>query len=335
MTRMAMLVGITEYDHPALPRLDACARDAQALKELLARHHDNKQNYECFVATNETGANALLTRAGLRGLLHELFASDDEVLFYFAGHGAPLSTGGILCTTDGVPNDLGVPMSEVMQLANQSRARDVIVILDCCHSGDLGNLNLGAGGIGAGAPLALLRDNVTIIAAARPAQLAYEVDGHGVFTGAVLDALSGGAADHIGLVTPTSLYAYVERQFGAWGGQRPVYKSHASRVPIIRECAPLIERLKLQDLVTHFPTVDHKYQLDADFDPEDADGRLPERVDLAKFALGRLFKDYRDAGLLKPSVPGEQLFWTARRGHTVELTPRGREYWFLVKNDRI
>jgi len=51
--------------------------------------------------------------------------------------------------------------------------------------------------------------------------------------------------------------------------------------------------------------------------------------------ISRLLKDYRDAGLMKPVVPGEQLFWTARRGNSVELTARGIEYWRLVKNRRI
>ena len=43
-----------------------------------------------------------------------------------------------------------------------------------------------------------------------------------------------------------------------------------------------------------------------------------------KVELALLFKAYRDAGLLRPSAPNEQLFWTARRGGTVELTPRGQ-----------
>lgn len=54
-----------------------------------------------------------------------------------------------------------------------------------------------------------------------------------------------------------------------------------------------------------------------------------------KVAIAQLFKSYRDAGLLRPSDPKLQLYWVARRGEMVELTPRGREYWWLVVNDKI
>jgi hypothetical protein len=155
-----------------------------------------------------------------------------------------------------------------------------------------------------------------------------------LFTAAVLDALDGGAADHMGWVTAPSIYAYVERRFGSWD-QRPVYKSHTTRVTIVRECEPLIERLKLHRLTELFPSQACKYQLDPEYEPEDEYGHVHEPVNREKMAIAQLFKDYRDAGLLKASTSGEQFFWTARRGHTVELTARGREYWWLVYNKKI
>ena len=51
--------------------------------------------------------------------------------------------------------------------------------------------------------------------------------------------------------------------------------------------------------------------------------------------MAHLLKAYRDAGLLKASDPGLQLFWVARQSGTVELTPRGQEYWWLIVNDKI
>jgi hypothetical protein len=58
-------------------------------------------------------------------------------------------------------------------------------------------------------------------------------------------------------------------------------------------------------------------------------------VDEQKVALGDLFREYRDAGLLRASTPGEQLYWTALRGHSVELTERGRGYWWLAGNGKL
>jgi hypothetical protein len=75
--------------------------------------------------------------------------------------------------------------------------------------------------------------------------------------------------------------------------------------------------------------------LDPEYEPEDEHGNVHEPVNEEKVDIARLLKEYRDAGLLKATVPGEQLFWTARRSHSVELTPRGREYWWLVFNKKI
>lgn len=224
-------------------------------------------------------------------------------------------------------------MQEVVDLAIQSPARHVLLILDCCHRGDIANpatMNKDGGK----SPLATLRENMTVIAASHATEGAVEAGGHGLFTAALLDALEGGAADHMGFVTASALYAYVSRRFTGWD-QRPVYKTNASDVLTVRECEPLIERLQLRQLPTYFPQADYKYRLDPEFEPEDEHGNLKEPVNKEKIAIAQLFKSYRDAGLLKPSDPKLQLYWAARRSDTVELTPRGREYWWLLVNDKI
>ena len=104
---------------------------------------------------------------------------------------------------------------------------------------------------------------------------------------------------------------------------------------MVRECEPLISRLQLRQLATYFPTADHKYRLDPEYEPEDEHGNAKEPVNNEKVEIAQLFKVYRDTGLLKPSDPKLQLYWVARRNDTVELTPRGREYWWLLVNDKI
>ena len=61
--------------------------------------------------------------------------------------------------------------------------------------------------------------------------------------------------------------------------------------------------------------------------------KLP--INIQKVGIAGLLKSYRDAGWVKASDPGLQLFWVARQSKTVELTPRGQEYWWLVVNDKI
>ena len=332
MAKKALLVGIDKYDN--FSDLTGCVADAIAMHERLRRNSDRSKNYGCRLMVNGDGNEGpKVTRPALRDACNELFSFPDDVLFYFSGHGALTSQGGYLATSEAQRNDWGIPMQEIIEMANKSPATDILLILDCCHAGDAGNAPLlnSPGGIH---PIASIRENMTVIAASRNTQAAMEVGGHGLFTTAVLNALDGGAADHMGWVTAPAIYSYVERHFNEWS-QRPIYKSNASELNVVRRCAPLIELAKLEELIVHFPTEDYKFPLDPEFEPDDELGNRRGPINEAKVRLAGLLKDYRDAGLLRPSVAGEQLYWTARRSHTVELTLRGKEYWGLVKNDRL
>jgi uncharacterized caspase-like protein len=332
MARKALIVGINTYGGGN--DLHACVADAEAMAKVLSRHKDGEKNCDCNVFLDQTEDGSQITRPKLRAALNALFNFDGEVLLYFSGHGFLSKTGGLLCTSDATKDDWGIPMQEVVDLAIHSPAHHILLILDCCHGGDTANpatINKDTGK----SPLATLRENMTVIAASRATEGAIEAGGHGLFTGALLDALEGGAADHMGFVTAPAVYTYVRRRFTAWDDQHPVYKTNATEVFMVRECEPLIARLQLQQLPTLFPKADHKYQLDPEYEPEDEHGNVKEPVNEEKVAIAQLFKSYRDAGLLRPSAPKLQLYWVARRSETVELTPLGREYWWLVVNDKI
>jgi hypothetical protein len=333
VTRRALVVGINTYQFSS--QLTGSVADAEAMGRLLEYNVDGKLNYDCRVLLDGMENGTRITKAALRQACTRLFTdTKDDVLLYFSGHGTLTQFGGYLCAYDSQSNEWGIPMQEIVEMANNSKARDVVMILDCCHGGNMGDPSLLGGG-GGRDPLAVLRENTTIIASSLGSQASYEAGGHGAFTAAVIDALEGGAADHMGWVTAPSIYAYIERRFGWQDNQRPVYKSYATSVRVVRECAPLIERLKLRRIIELFPMQDFLYRLDPEHEPEDEFGNMHEPVNKEKVAVALLLKEYRDAGLLRASVPGEMFYWVARRGHTVELTPRGREYWWLVKNKRL
>lgn len=330
MTRRALLVGIDHYEQ--ITPLKGCAADATAMHAVLARHESGTPNYACrlYCGTKEQP----ITRAALRGYLGDLFTdARGDVLFYFAGHGAVSATGGYLCTTDAAWNDLGVAMDEVLQLASRSPARSVLIVLDCCHAGSLGNAGVLAASLDA-TPIAVLRQDVTIIAAARGTEEAKERGGHGVFTAALLDALKGGAKDMLGYVSAPAVYSYAERRFDAWE-QRPVYKSHATDVAMVRQCKPAIDAEKLRNLPRVFETGDAKLKLDPEYDPQGPDGVTRGPVNEEKVTLMKLLREYRNLGLLRATVPGEELWWTAQNGNTVELTERGQEFWWLAQNGKL
>src|SRR4051812_15009806 len=122
-------------------------------------------------------------------------------------------------------------MADVLKMASASTADEVVVLLDCCQPGHLGSIPaIRNDGI-------LLREGAWIITASRGGQPSVEVAGGGLFTSLVVDALEGGAADLLGDVTITAIYAKVEAALGAWD-QRPLLKSHVSKVIAIRRCEP-------------------------------------------------------------------------------------------------
>jgi len=334
LQRRALIVGIDHYQQANMD-LQAAVADACTMEVMLASHQDGSANYDCLLWADQTDRGERITRAALRRALRQLFGEfRGEVLLYFSGYGTIHDTGGWLVTYDGTPDDLGISLAEVFGLAMRSLANSILLILDCRSTGSLESLELPSGPRESRETISL-RENMTVIAASTSTE-SFEgsTGGHSLFTAAILSALEGGAADPMGWVTAASIYTYVERRFGGWN-QQPVYKSNATRVSMVRQCAPLIERLKLARLVELFPSSDFRYQLDPEFEPEDEHGNVHEPVNKEKVSLALLLKEYRDAGLLKPSVPGEQLYWTSRRYHTVELTPRGKEYWWLVKSRKL
>lgn len=331
MSRLALIVGINTYG--GTNDLQGCVADAQAMAGVLAHHKDLKKNFDCIALLDRMEDGTSITRPALRKEISKRFDFDGDLLLYFSGHGFLSETGGVLCTSDATPDDWGIPMQEVVDLAIQSPARQILLLLDCCHSGDIAN-PAAINRPGGRNPLTTLRENMTVIAASRATQVSIEAGGHGLFTQALLDALEGGAADQLGLVTAPAIYAYVSRRFTA-RDQRPVYKTSATDVLCVRECEPLIDRLRLRRLTTLFPTADHKYPLDPEYEPEDEHGKVKEPVIEWKVEIARLFKAYRDAGLLRASDPKQQFYWVARRNGTVELTAIGREYWWLIANDKL
>jgi hypothetical protein len=323
MARRALLIGIDDYDN--ISSLRGCVNDAREMSTVLERNEDGSRNYDCRVLTSP--GPRPITRRLLREQWAELFENfDGDVLFYFSGHGTPTNVGGYLVTQDGEQGDPGLAMNDLLTLANRSRAKSILLILDCCFSGDLGNPpNLQ--GDGSIENQAQLKEGLTILAASRPTQTASEISGHGVFTNLVLGALRGGASDVRGFISAASVYAYVEQALGAWD-QRPVYKSHADRLPPIRRCKAWVEDALLRELTTIFETPDSIFLMDPSFEYTEAMAK-PENVELFN-----KFKVLRNARLLT-TQDNKDLYFVALESKGVQLTPLGQFYWELVNLGRI
>ncbi len=324
--RKALVIGINGYDN--FSSLRYAESDAREIARRLATHGDEDERHN-FDVKRMLHSETPVRRTTLRVAIQELFANSRglDLAFYFAGHGLVSETSGYLVTADGVTDDYGITMDELYSAAQRSLANSVLIMLDCCHAGGVGDVSGSAGDI----PLALLRENLTVMAASLPMQAAAESSEGGLFSAALRDALDGAAADIWGDISIASVYNVIERRFSLWQ-QRPVAKSYVSRPIVLRRVRARLSQKELRRLTSLFPTAEYKYQLTPDHDPErdiEEKSRTPEVQD--KVEIGRIFKRYRDAGLVQATILGEDFYYVAQRSRTVELTLFGREYWRLVK----
>lgn len=318
--RRALVVGIDNYqDNP----LAGCVNDAICIGNAIARNDDGSPNFDCrYLIAPADEPDKEVHRKHLSQAIDRLFATEvDTAVFYFSGHGAIDVPGGCLVTQDAESYSDGYSMHDLLAHASQSHVREAIIILDCCHSGAFGNLPE------AKKDQALMREGVSVLAASRSSEYSMEVDGGGVFTTLVCDALYGGAADILGRVTVGSVYAYVDMALSAWD-QRPVFKAHLSKFTPLRKCEPHVDVAIIRLLPAYFESPDYELTLDPSYEP-DMDPKN-ERNERTFEHLQKL----RDARLLVP-VGEKHLYYAAVNSKACKLTPLGRFYWQLANQGRI
>lgn len=326
--RKALIAGIDHYQHRN--PLGGCVDDALALRGALAKNGDGTLNFDCEMLLAMDQASAV-SRASLRQAAQALFAGNadqiDVALFYFAGHGNVSNTGGYLLGSDVSEASDGLSLNDLVLWANQSQARHRLIFLDCCHSGAAAAL--------AGQPeVSQLADGVTVLTASTARQLSQEQAGGGLFTGLMVEALLGGAANLAGDVTPGSVYAFVDQSLGAWQ-QRPVFKANVQRFVSLRRNKPPISLEDLREITSLFSSRDALYPLDPSHEPRD-EGRRPTdpRPDPGCVRRFAILQAYNRLQLLVP-VGAAHMWDAAMQSKACRLTPLGQHYWRLVKDQRL
>ncbi len=318
--RRALCVGIDFY---SFGPLHGCVSDAERMFTLLSKHEDGSPNFDCRKIVAPNGGNTgVVTRAILKQAIEQLFKDKADIaLLYFSGHGTQNNLGGFLVTQDAKTYDEGVAMADVLKMANDSKAAEVVIVLDCCHAGNLGNVPA------IDNEKALLREGVTILTASRGDQVSVEAGGSGLFTSLVGDALEGGAADLLGEVAAPAIYSFVETALGAWN-QRPLFKSHLSKVVPLRKCKPPIETTILRELPTLFPLPAENFSLDPEYEASSGEMDAVKNGVFVKLqALNRVY-------LVVP-VGTPHMYDAAMKSMACRLTAAGRYYWRLAKDGRI
>lgn len=314
--RRALVVGIDAY--PQSP-LNGCVHDASRIGQTLSRNEDGSPNFDCrFLLSPDD----VVDKGRLSQAIETLFSTEaDIVVFYYSGHGAIDTSGGYLVTPEAMAYEDSYSMQDIIELINKSPVREAVVMLDCCHSGAFGNLPRNK------KKQAVLREGVSILAASRSSEFAVEVNGAGVFTTLVCDALCGGAADILGRVTVGSVYSYVDMALSAWD-QRPVFKAHLSKFAPLRRCTPHVDAAIIRLLPAYFDSPDSELPLDPSYEPTN-DSRNEKNAR----TFSHLQK-LRDARLLVP-VGEEHLYYAAINSKSCKLTPLGQFYWHLSDKERV
>lgn len=220
-TRKALVVGVDDYrDSP----LQGCVGDARRIAAIL----EGKQcEFDVMRMLDEE-----VTRSNLKEWLHWLLTDADYSLLYFAGHGMRTRVGTYLVTHDAEPFDEGVDLAWLTKAVTGIAHPDqiVVVVLDCCHSGDASSrsLNADAHAIRSEDVPYVSGKGRVVVAACKGNESAYEdmVDGEirGMFTRHLCSAITGAASDGNGVVTVNAAYDYVSSQLESEGRQTPVFK---------------------------------------------------------------------------------------------------------------
>lgn len=314
LLRRALIVGLNDY--PTAP-LNGCVNDAHQVSAALERNANGTPNFSVKRIMDSA------KRSELRSAINELFSGDSEIaLFYFSGHGLINSVGGHIVTTDAESFDEGVSMDEILKIANASKAREKVIILDCCHSGSFASSSIGGSD-----NISYLSDGLTVLTASRKDEYAMEIRGSGVFTSLLVDGLMGGAADLRGNITPGSLYAYIDEALGAWE-QRPIFKTNVSRFTSLRKVEPMVPLNTLRKTVNYFQNPEDEFKLDPSFEFTDKSA-IEENVEI--------FKDLQkfvSVGLVVP-VDEEHMYFAAMNSKSCKLTALGYQYWRLASEGKI
>ncbi|MEO1052676.1 MAG: caspase family protein [Bacteroidota bacterium] len=314
--RRALIVGINDYEWAPL---QGCINDANEVGNLLERHFDGTPNFDCKKLIS---SDREVTRTYLGKQIHQLFANQADIaLLYFSGHGAATDFGNYLVTQDALKFDEGIAMNDIMVLANQSKAGEVIIILDCCYSGNMGNNPYSEFN------MTTLREGVTVITSSTDYQTSKERQGMGVFTRTICEALDGEAADLLGEVNISGVYGYADKIFDSWQ-QRPVFKSHIASMTPIRKNKPKIDLKILRRLPEYFEIEEKELPLSPSFE------HSHDLADEEKVSIFQNLQKCVAAGLVVP-VGEEHMYYAAINSKSCKLTNLGQYYWKLAKGGRL
>lgn len=235
-TSTAVLLGSSRFDHDDLTDLPAVTNNLVDLAAILTHPAGTRlPATRCTVLADPRGVaevGALLQNSAEQ--------AEDMLLWYYAGHGVLDDNGELYLTLPGSnPRQLwstALPLARIREVLAKARARNRVLILDCCFSGRAIDGFMSA-------PNSLVAGQLdidgTYTLTATPANsLALSPPGatHTVFTGALVTALRQGIPDEQPLLSLSAVYRHLLWTFRSRGQPQP--QQRATRTADLLALAP-------------------------------------------------------------------------------------------------
>ncbi len=327
--KKALIVGIDHYDS-SIQNLEGCSAAATKVKSLLATNYQEgvekgKPNFDCrILASDDCDSKIKITRAVLKGQIKELFEDEeaDVALLFFSGYGFENSLGGCLMTQDTSENEEGISFNDIMIYANNSTVKEIIIILDCYYpevSPRIENKKVAFASIRKGINVLTVSNIISNNEKFRSNVRFPEILCH------VLE--SGGDDDVLGLVTMAEVYAYSDRILRPLGHDVS-FKSNSARITVLRIAKPQIHYAILQKMSKYFYSAHFNYQLDKEC--------LRSQKSTNEFKI-KCYKNLQKmvrCGLVKP-INEVHMYYAALHNKHCGLTEKGKQYWKLLKENKI
>ena len=266
MAKFALIIAIPQYDN--LKPLPKTTQDGETIAQQLSTYGDyritrlpkkgnvDKADYEMKAV--KVTVNQLYDT--LKLFLNEI-AKNQAALIYFTGHGFTcdrfdeqegfLAASNTQVTVENnkiIDQKNGFPLARLASLIQESNLNELVVLLDCCHSGNFIETRLMRGSL----KTFEHKQNYYLITACRSYETAKSIrkEEHSVFSGAVIDGLSVNNKDEQGKISCDRLFDYINTQIGGKlqsplrmgiGGSISLVKYSRSSTEKVLEIEPILD----------------------------------------------------------------------------------------------
>jgi len=249
----ALVIGINNYQH-ASP-LSYAINDAEAIAEILKKDFNFPDENVLLLIDEQATKQTILD--SFLAYVREDVGIDDRIMFFFAGHGYTF-TGrygevGYLIPYDGTLNKLSTLLrwDELTRSAELIPAKHMLFVMDACYGGLAITRSLAPGSMRFLRDM-LVRYSCQVLTAGKADEVVADsggpLPGHSIFTGHLIEALSGKASSEDGVITASGVMAYVYQRVAKDqnSNQTPHYGFIAGDGDFIFK-APILDVIKTEE----------------------------------------------------------------------------------------